>query len=192
VRANASASQTTDVELVQAIRAGDHRAEFELARRWRSRLIELGRSILGDRDLAEDAAQLALWRAFLHLDRYDDARPFERWMLTIAGNCARDLRRRRARLRTIVDDEQVERAADAGSIAAEPQLGREALDALESCREELDERGRTVVCLYAIGYSLGESGRLLHKPKTTVQSWLKSALDQLRRCLAGKGLADEF
>ena len=92
-----STSQASDEELVKAIRAGDQTAERELDRRWRPRLLGEARAILDKHDLAEDAAQEALWRGFLHLDRYDDSRAFEPWILKVAGNLARDHLRKRKR-----------------------------------------------------------------------------------------------
>lgn len=177
----------SDAELVQAIRAGDRLAEFELNRRWTPRLVGLARSILHDDELAEDAAQLALWRAYLNLGRYDASRPFEPWILRIVHNVAFDILRRR-RTQPVADGGEVlDESADGGTPVPEQAAASEAFVALHECEEGLAERSREVVALFKTGLSLNKIGLALGSPKTTVQSWLDKALEQLRRCMEGKG-----
>ncbi len=72
--AEAPISDCTDKTLVDRLLAGEQAAEFELDRRWRPRLLALARSILQDDGLAEDAAQVAMWRVLHNLRRYDRSR----------------------------------------------------------------------------------------------------------------------
>jgi RNA polymerase sigma-70 factor (ECF subfamily) len=180
-----------DELLVQAVRAGDPEAMFELDRRWRQRLLEVALSILHDEDSAQDAAQLALWRAYLNVDRYDSSRPFGPWISAIARNCARDYLRRQRNRPTLGNAEMLEQTADPSAPETNPVARREELDALRACIDELSERSRTVIALSVTGFSLNEIGRTLDRPKNTVQSWLEQARAQLRRCLAAKGFAHE-
>ena len=185
----AATGEVSDATLVRGVQLGDRSAEFELDQRWRPRLVALARSILHDDDLAEDAAQIALWRANLHLDRYDKSRPFEPWILKIAGNVARDhLRRRRPSAFTDVDG-PFETAGGMSTPEAVLASCADEVQGLRDCLEELGERSRTVAVLFALGFSLAETGRVFASPKTTVQAWLNKALAQLRRCMAGKGSA---
>ena len=185
----ASISESSEESLVRAVRAGDRTAEFELDRRWRPRLVKLARSILRDDALAQDAAQLALWRAFRNLDRYDDSRPFEPWILRIASNCACDLQRRRCVRPEFAGGKLPEDAPDSFSPPAERLAFREESDALRACIEGLSDRNRTVVTLFSIGFSLAEIGNAVQRPKNTVQYWLKNALERLGRCMAGSGFS---
>jgi RNA polymerase sigma-70 factor (ECF subfamily) len=172
--------------LLVRLRAGDQAAELEFDRRWRSRLLEVTRSILHDENLAEDATQLALWRALLNLDRFDSSRPFEPWILAIARNCARDLRRREPKL-VVGNAQWGRREAVSATNGASDSLKGELLEALRACMEGLNERSRTVVALLMTGFSLSETGRALRRPKNTVQGWLRNALEQLHRCMIDKG-----
>jgi len=52
--------------------------------------------MLGEPDLAEDAAQETFLRAYQHMHRYDQKRPFATWLLSIAAHyCIDKLRRRK-------------------------------------------------------------------------------------------------
>ena len=180
-----SPGQASNEELVQAIRAGDRTAAFELDQRWRPRLVGLAQSILHDDDLAQDVPQETLWRACV---RYDGSSPFEPWILKVAGNLARDLLRERKRQPPIAsDDEVLENVTSPSRPGIDALASQEEIEALEACKAGLSERSRTVVVLFPLGLSLSEIGEILRKPKTTVQAWLNKALEQLARCMAGKG-----
>lgn len=185
-----SSADPIDEALVNRILAGDESAEFELNRRWWRRLTALARSILRDDELAEDTAQLALWRAITHLKRYDSSRPFESWILAIARNCARDLLRSRKARPTVSGEGLLDRVAGGHEEGPNRIARKEETEALRACLEGLSERIRTVVVLHALGFSLEKTGQALQAPKTTVQSWLEKALEQLRRCMTGKGFGE--
>jgi RNA polymerase sigma-70 factor (ECF subfamily) len=175
--------------LVRNIRAGDRAAEFELDRRWRPRLVGCARTVLSDDSLAEDAAQLALWRMFLNLEQYNESRPLGPWLFTIVSNCARDLRRRQNADRAVGGTALLHRVAVSGSEDEDLVVREEELAALRACIEDLDDRSRLVLVLHMTGFSLSAISRLLHHPKSTVQDWLNKALVRLRDHMAAKGFA---
>ena len=78
--------------------------EFEeLYRQSSDRVLGLCLRMLGARDEAEDAAAEAFLKAHRALARYDPARPFASWILTIASRvCLDRLRRRRLERRLFV------------------------------------------------------------------------------------------
>ena len=85
----------SDEALARALLAGNREAEVALDRRWRQRLEHYARAIVHDATLAEDVAQIALWRVHLSVERFDGSRPFEPWLLTIVRNVAISLLRQR-------------------------------------------------------------------------------------------------
>ncbi len=178
-----------DEVLVAALRAGDRTAEFELDQGWRPRLVNFARGILYDDGLAQDVAQLALWRAFLNLDRYDERCPLEPWIRAIARNCARDVLRQRKAEPLTHGGELLEQASAAALSAEEGPVRSEERAALQLCLDGLGERSRSVIGLFMADLSLQEMGAALHEAKSTVQGWLNAAFDQVRRCMAGKGFA---
>src|SRR5438093_13313479 len=56
----------------------------------------LFRSVLGDPDDADDAAQDGFLSALVKLAQYDARRPFGPWLMRIVANAATDRRRRRS------------------------------------------------------------------------------------------------
>jgi RNA polymerase sigma-70 factor (ECF subfamily) len=84
-----------DAELAALAQAGDREAFGELVARYAAQARRLARTILGDPDDADDAAQDGFLSALKHLGRFDPARPFGPWLMRIVANAAGDRRRRR-------------------------------------------------------------------------------------------------
>jgi len=188
--AEAQVRALSDADLTGRILAGDRAAESELDRRWRPRLIGVAWEILRARDLAEDAAQIAFWRAIPNLAWYDRARPFEKWILALGRNSARDLARQRRARPVMGGAEVLEGVADHRRENADPAAKEEELDALRACIGTLRGRSRMVVGFHMAEFSLSEIGSLLGVAKSTVQGWLQAAPDQLHRCMAGRGFSE--
>ena len=116
-----------DSVLVERAVCGDGDSFAELCRRHYGAMVAIGHSILGDRHLAEDAAQQAFAKAALNLPRLRKTDQFGRWMAAISRNAARDLLRKSQRTR--IADRMAEPAA-----ASEPdgsgELVKSALDKL--------------------------------------------------------------
>ena len=75
---------------------GDAAAFGQVYREFSSRVFGLCRKMLGSEAAAEDATSEVFERAYQSLDSYDRARPFDRWILTIASrHCLNRLRRER-------------------------------------------------------------------------------------------------
>jgi RNA polymerase sigma-70 factor, ECF subfamily len=81
--------------LVRRIRAGEVEAFGDLMGRTEARILALSWRLLGDRHLAEDAAQETYLRIYRSLDTFRLGERFEAWMIRIAVNVCRDLARRR-------------------------------------------------------------------------------------------------
>ncbi len=187
-----SKTSLADEELVEAVRTGDRTALFELDQRWRPRLLGLARSLSLDEHLAEDAAQVALWRAYLNLSRYDSGRPFEKWILQIGRNAALDLQRRRGREQDTDGAFQLEPSTPVCATGLDQLAGEEEIRALYACLASVDDdQGRTVVVLHdVIGMTLSAVGEVLGQHKNTVQYQRQKALRKLQKCMAEKGFVD--
>jgi len=94
--------------LVGNAQKGDHGAFSELTRRTYSSSIKLALSILRDRQEAEDEVQNAYWKAYQHLDQFQQEAKFSTWLTRIVVNqCFMRLRQlRRARF-LYIDDLQL-------------------------------------------------------------------------------------
>lgn len=78
-----------DAELVSAARAGDKHAFAELVRRHRPLALRLAARMLMDHDLASDAVQDAVLRAYLSLDWLRSPERFAPWLCGITLNVSR-------------------------------------------------------------------------------------------------------
>lgn len=89
----------SDTSLITAARLGDHAAYGELVERYQNAIYRLAYRILREAADAEDAAQEAFVRAYIHLDSYNPRFRFYTWLSAITSHyCYRVLRRRAARL----------------------------------------------------------------------------------------------
>ncbi|RMG13778.1 MAG: sigma-70 family RNA polymerase sigma factor [Deltaproteobacteria bacterium] len=182
-----------DRTLALRAREGDRRAFEALVRRYQRPVYGLVLRLLGTEEEALDAAQEAFVKAWKHLGRYDETRPFGPWLLSIARNEARDrLRRRRVRGGTDQEDPSEELArlperrpgADVLLDRAERQA------ALEAALMALPPKYREVVILHHLqGYSVARIAEIVERPPGTVMTWLYRGRAALKEELEEKGVA---
>ena len=84
---------------VRAVRRGDREAFGRVVERYQKRLFGLILMMLRDPPGAEEVTQDAFVRALIHLDRYDESRPFYPWLATIAVRLGQTWIRRNMRVR---------------------------------------------------------------------------------------------
>ena len=87
-------SAATEGELAALSLANNQAAFAEIMRRHRDPVFRLVQAHIGNADDALDIVQECFVAAFVHLRRYDGARPMRAWLARIAINKARDWRRR--------------------------------------------------------------------------------------------------
>jgi len=95
-----SVAQKPDTALVKAAINGDAEGFTELCRRYYPAMVAIAHSILGDRHLAEDAAQQAFAKAAVKLPQLKKESRFAGWLAVICRNVAKDMARRTENLRT--------------------------------------------------------------------------------------------
>ena len=98
-----SVTQKPDTELVKAAVSGDAYGFTELCRRYYPAMVAIAHSILGDRHLAEDAAQQAFAKAAVKLPQLKKENQFVSWMAVICRNVAKDIARRTEKLHSTED-----------------------------------------------------------------------------------------
>lgn len=86
---------TLEAESLQKAIQGDDEAFAMIVETFQRPVYNLCYRMLGDPIDAEDAAQETFWRAFQNLKRYDPARPFPTWLLSIAAHYCIDQQRKR-------------------------------------------------------------------------------------------------
>jgi RNA polymerase sigma-70 factor (ECF subfamily) len=165
-------------ELVVAAQHGDARAFEALARQAGDRLYAIARLMLRDAELAQDAVQEALVRAWRELPSLRDPERFDGWLRRLIVNACNDQGRSRRRY-----------GAEVRSIAVEPIEQDEVAnladrDQIERGFSRLKPEHRAVVVLhFYAGMGAGEIADCLGIPVGTVKSRLHYATAALRAAL---------
>lgn len=135
-----------DWRLVAAARAGDVAARDRLIGRYLEDVYAVAYRLLGDRDLAQDAAQDALVNALGALGRFRGEASFRTWILRIALNSARSLLRRRVRRREVAIA-AVEEVAGPGEDPAARAVVLSEAERVRAALAHLPEKQRLSVTL---------------------------------------------
>jgi RNA polymerase sigma-70 factor (ECF subfamily) len=163
-------------ELVERARGGDHDAFAELARAAVLRLDQAARLIVRDPELARDAVQEGLIRAWRELPKLRDPDRFDAWLYRLTVNSCIDLTRRRRR--RLIEVELTSIHVPGTSDGAGARADR---DQIDQVLRRLDEHGRAIVVLhYFVGLPLTDVAEALGIPLGTVKSRLHRALTQMR------------
>ena len=175
-----SPSTETELDLISRAQGGDKQAFGQLVRNHREGVINVVYRMCGDACLAEDAAQEAFVRAWLHLPSYRPRSPFRNWLYRIATNAALDgLRRERPSSEL---DEGMPDPADDGLPAQVERQERSEI--VRRAILALPPASRAVMVLREYeGLSYREMADTLGVPLGTVMSRLNYARERLRRSL---------
>jgi RNA polymerase sigma-70 factor (ECF subfamily) len=149
-----------------------------LVSRFHADLLRVAYVVLGDRALAEDAAQAAWTRAWLRFDQLRDPGKVRSWLVAVAANEARQIaRRRRPRLE----------AGSASSFGAEADP---ALIDLSRALAGLAVEDRQLLALrYVVGLTSAEIGSQLGLSAGAVRHRLMRVTGRLREEMRDDGRA---
>jgi RNA polymerase sigma-70 factor (ECF subfamily) len=166
--------------LVERAVRGDHDAFALLATAASARMDAAARLILRDRELARDAVQNALVRAWRDLPGLRDPDRFDAWLHRLLVNtCLDELRRTRRRpVEVEIPSINEPWTGDGSHRLADRDLVERALARLAP------EHRALVVMHYYLGYPLPEAAASLGISLTTAKSRLHRAMDGLRRVMA--------
>lgn len=166
---------------------GSDEAFTKLVETYQTPVFNLCYRMLGEPELAEDAAQEAFLRAYRHLHRYDQKRPFATWLLSIAAHyCIDKLRRRKFSIFSMDEEDEDGNSfeiadPDSPNPEAEAMKGQTRAR-VQAMLKDLDPTDRAAIIMrYWYDYSeieIAESLRL------TVSA-VKSRLHRSRKALAG-------
>jgi RNA polymerase sigma-70 factor (ECF subfamily) len=167
---------------VDRAREGDHDAFSILVDVRLARLDAAARLIVRDPELARDAVQDALIRAWRDLPGLRDPDRLDAWLHRLLVNACRDLVRRRRR--RVIEVELSPLDIVAGSASAAALADRQLL---EDALARLDPGHRAVVALhYLLGVPLPEVAVSLGIPLGTAKSRLHYALVAMRTTVVGR------
>ncbi|WP_018131481.1 RNA polymerase sigma factor SigW [Effusibacillus pohliae] len=175
-------------KIVKRAQKGDRIAFAELVELYKDKLYNLSYRMLGNPHDAEEVAQEAFMRAYIHLKKYDSRHKFSTWLLRIATNCCIDrLRKKQADYSLDAPLDEAD-GADLYTILPSPDtlpddqvVIREARLQLQAAIEQLPPAYRAVVILkYVEDLSLQEIADVLSVPVSTVKTRLHRGREALR------------
>jgi len=169
--------------LVELARQGDHDAFAELVGASVAKLDSVAWLIVRDRELARDAVQDALLRAWRDLPGLRDPARFDAWLHRILVNtCLGAIRTRRRR------PIEVDLVSPIPDVASDPSGVIADRDELERAFDRVDGDHRAVVVLhYYLGMPLPDVASVMGIPLGTAKSRLHRALAAMRVVASGDG-----
>ena len=169
--------------LVPLAQAGDERAFEELVALYRPRLWRVLLRITRDREVADDALQEALIRAWQNIDRFQGRSSFFTWMTRIAINEGlRKVKRNESAAALVLDDAVGERVPGWGDRPDELLESREFLAAVDAALARLPIVYREAVVLRDVeGLSTAEAAGVLEIGERALKSRLHRGRMALRR-----------
>ena len=175
----------SDEALLAGMRSGDPEAAAGFVRRYQSRVYGLVFTVLGNRAVAEEAAQETFLKAWRNADAYDPRRGrVSTWLLSIARNTAVDVARLK-RAEPLDPHELVllcERHDD--SDPDEPFIAAVELHRLRGAIRDLPEEQKVALLQAAIyGRTAREISELQGVPLGTIKTRIRSAMLKLRSTL---------
>jgi RNA polymerase sigma-70 factor (ECF subfamily) len=183
---NTAAIGIVERSLVVAAQGGDTGSFEALVRRNVDRLYGTARLLLADADLAEDAVQGALVRAWRDLGTLRDPDRFGPWLQKLLVRACYDEARRRRRWRAEI---RVLKPIEEASTREQSTLDDREL--IERAFRALSREHRTILVLhFYLDLSPGEIGSRLGIPTGTARSRLHYALAALRAAIAANERED--
>jgi RNA polymerase sigma-70 factor (ECF subfamily) len=166
---------------IRRARRGDNDAFAALVRSIQRPVYGLCLRLLRTDAEAAEVAQESFLRAYQNLDRYDESRPFDLWVLAIARNLCLDLLRRRTKLRTEdVEDHAHSLASDDASLE-DQAIGKQERRSLEDAMATLSIDDREVLALYYVQKrTTKEIAQVMGVAPGTIMARLFRAREKLR------------
>jgi len=172
---------------------GDDEAFTRLVETYQTPVFNLCYRMLGEPELAEDAAQETFLRAYQHLPRYDQKRPFATWLLSIAAHyCIDRLRRRKFSMFSMDAEDEEGNSVELPDVDF-PNPEHEAItgqtqERVHEMLKDLDTTDRAAIIMrYWYDYSEKEIAESLNLTVSAV----KSRLHRARKELAGLWMEQE-
>jgi RNA polymerase sigma-70 factor (ECF subfamily) len=182
--------------LIAAAQRGNLDAFNELVLAYQDQVYNLAYRIMGDPASASDATQEAFISAYQHIDGFRGEYPssFKSWLMRIVSNaCYDELRRRKRRPVTSIEDFEIDEEANPALISEtegpEEHAEREDMArVIQTGIQTLPTDQRVTLVLSDVqGFSYQEIAEMTDVPLGTVKSRLARARGKLRDYLLGQG-----
>jgi RNA polymerase sigma-70 factor (ECF subfamily) len=174
-------TERPDKQLVEAAIKGDGEGFTELCGRYYPAMVAIAHSILGDRHLAEDAAQQAFAVAAVKLQELRDAERFAGWLGAICRNAANDIGRKK---QVVYNADEISRLPARQDEAGDAEAVREAVS-------RLGPEAREVIYLrYYDGLSYERISKVLGISEEAINGRLRRAKEKIAEHLKRSGFSE--
>ena len=174
-------TQKPDLTLVEAAINGDADSFTELCRRYYPAMVAIAHSVLGDRHLAEDAAQQAFAKAVRQMLQLKNKTKFVAWLAVICRNVALDLAHNRERLQS---------AEDLSIIAAESHEN-DVTEAVKEALNKLSASAKEIIFLrYYDGMTYEQISAVLGISEQAINGRLRRAKRKMANYLRHSGFGE--
>ena len=174
-------AQKPDTTLVRSAINGDAEGFTELCRRYYPAMVAIAHSVLGDRHLAEDAAQQAFAKAAVKLPQLKKESRFANWLAAICRNAAKDIARRTEKLLSTDDLSTVAGKSNDDETA---EAVREAISKLPASAREL------IFLRFYDGMSYGQISAVLSISEQAINGRLRRAKKKMAVYLRRNGFGE--
>jgi RNA polymerase sigma-70 factor (ECF subfamily) len=181
--------QVSDEILAGRAASGDMKAFEELVNRHRMPVYRLARSITGNHDDADDAAQETFIKIYRALDTYDQERPFKAWLKRIAYNTSLNvLRASRLRSSKTADSDLTELADPSPGPCHHLEAGQAAAGVRWAVNSMPTELRATLLLRTVEGMSYKDIANATGVRIGTVMSRLSRARERVSQALETSGV----
>ncbi|NQT01549.1 MAG: RNA polymerase sigma factor [Planctomycetes bacterium] len=171
----------SETKLVEAAFNGDIESFGKLCQRYYAAMVAVGYSVLGDHQLAEDAAQESFARALVSLRKLKQQTRFAPWLAAICRNVAKDMVATKVRQ---INTDDFSQAARNNNHDENSRLIRRAIEQLPVSAKEL------IVLRYYNGLSYEEISTVLGISGPTINGRLTRAKRKMAKYLKHNGFPE--
>ncbi len=177
------AVQSSESDLVTRALQREDAAWEALVQLHQEPVFRLSYLLLGDADEAEDNAQETFLRAYHALHRYDLERPLKPWLLTIAGNLARNRRRSLGRYFGALQRLWQSEPQRSASVEETSQQRSRSQSLWQAVQQLPFDHQQVIYLRYFLEMSVEETAEALGTAPGTVKSRLHRAIERLRQVI---------
>lgn len=172
---------------VRRARRGDSDAFAQLVRSMQRPIYGICLRLLRSDAEAAEVAQEAFLRAYQNLQRYDESRPFDLWVMAIARNLCLDILRRRSRMTTEDVDDHANQLPAGDASLEQTAIEKQEKKSLEDAMSTLSADDREVLALYYVQRrTTKEIAEVMSVAPGTIMARLFRAREKLRKQMQEK------
>lgn len=169
----------SETELIRRARKKDKQAFAELFRIHYAFLFHYLLKLTLSKEVAEDVAQDAMLKAYLHMNSYTGASSFSTWLITIAGRSYLDRLRKEKREKAWLLQEQVNKSRQlAWQLQGKNEQWSDLLEKFSRLKPDLR---MAVVLKHYYGYSYDEIAEMTGVRSGTIKSRVHAGIIELRK-----------